>query len=52
MTSEARPGSNDLAYAEDPTADDFEALVETYGRAEASRRWMAMFAAVDSSAVT
>ncbi len=62
VTSPPCPGSNDLLsddddpepvhQVEEPTAGDFERLVEKYGRAEASRRWMAMFGAFDSSAQT
>ncbi len=59
VTSPSCPGSNDLLSDDDdpepgemPGEDEFERLVAAYGRAEASRRWMALFGAFDSSAQT
>lgn len=58
VTTPACPGSNELLSDDDPeptelpTAGEFERMVQTYGREEASRRWMAIFSAFDSSAQT
>ncbi len=43
------PGSNDLLEELTPRQLDFDELVERYGRAEASRRWLAIFGAYDGA---
>ena len=60
MVSSPRPGSNELlsSAAETPEAVEglttavFDQLVAVHGRAEASRRWMALFSAYDAAAET